>query len=171
MTSSILRIAKTFFCVAFIITVCAFARPALAQCSEMTDAQIVAHIYGKIKADSGLASQMSHINVVGAAGLQAVKLQGWVNNQSDYDKVFGFAQGLKCLKVNVNNFEPAAPPANSNQRASVGCASGTKPCGDICIPEGDVCNIGKEMISFEPTLFRFDRGDAFGLFGVAEYCS
>lgn len=163
-----LRLAKTLFCFAFILSVWAGAQPAFAQCSQMTDAQIVAYVYGKINEDDGLKSQSSHINVVGAASLAAVKLQGWVDSKSDFDKVRGIAAGLKCLKVNVNDFEPTAPAPNSAQRSSGGCASGTKPCGDICIPDGDVCNIGKGM-SFEPTRFRVDPDSVFGL--LVESCS
>ena len=155
---------------AFIMTICAIARPAMAQCDQMTDAQIVADIYGKIKADSGLASQVSHINVVGVAGLATVKLQGWADNQNDFDKVKDIAMSLKCLKLNVNGFEPAPPPANSPERSSKGCAPGTKPCGDVCIPEGDPCNIGGARSIYLP-IFRFDLDRSLAIFEPVSSCS
>lgn len=168
-TRSISRLALTLCCFAFIITICALARPVMAQCSQMTDAQIVADIYGKINAESGLASQVSHINVVGAASLAAVKLQGWTNNQSDFDKVKDIALSLKCLKVNVNGFEPAPPATDSPQRSIGGCAPGTKPCGDVCIPDGDPCNIPGARSIFLPA-FRFDLDRALAIFAPVASC-
>jgi|CXWL01.1.fsa_nt_gi hypothetical protein len=160
----------TLFSFVFILTICAMARPALAQCESMTDAQIVAHVYGKINEDSGLKSQISHINVVGAASLAAVKLQGWADNQSDFDKVRNIAAGLKCLKVNVNNFEPAPPAADSLQRAARGCAPGTKPCGDICIPDGDPCNSEAGAKSSMFPMFRFDMDRSIAIFETVGSC-
>lgn len=167
---SILRLAMTLCSFAFIWTVCAMARPAFAQCESMTDAQIVAHIYGKINEDSNLKSQVSHINVVGAASLAAVKLQGWANDQGDYDKVKGIAAGLKCLKVNVNNFEPAPPSDDSPQRAARGCAPGTKPCGDLCIPDGDPCNSAPAAKASMFPMFRFDMDRSIAIFELAGSC-
>ncbi len=155
---------------AFILTICAMARPTFAQCESMTDAQIVAHIYSEINKDSGLKSQISHINVVGAASLAAVKLQGWANDQGDFDKVRGIAAGLKCLKVNINNFEPAPPAANSPQRSAVGCAPGTKPCGDICIPDGDPCNSEPAARSSMFPMFRFDMDRSIAIFESVSSC-
>ncbi len=108
-------------------------------CGSMTDAQIVSAIYAEIKADKGLASQVSHINVVSVN--QAVKFQGWADTKGDYDDVVGIGMGTSCVRmVNVNIFADAPPPPESPMRSVRGCASGTKPCGDICIPEGDACN-------------------------------
>ena len=167
---SISRLATTLCSFAFILMLGATARPVFAQCETMTDAQIVAHIYGKINEDSGLKSQISHINVVGAASLAAVKLQGWANNQSDFDKVRNIAAGLKCLKVNVNNFEPAPPATDSPQRAARGCAPGTKPCGDICIPDGDPCNSEPAAKSSMFPMFRFDMDRSIAIFETAGSC-
>lgn len=143
------------FSMAVIVSICAIAQPALAQCEKMSDADIVANIYGRINADSGLASQVSHINVIGVAELSTVKLQGWTNSQSDYEKVRQFGLDLKC-KVNENQFAPVAPPEGSAQRAAGGCAAGTKACGDVCIPEGDPCNIKPGAKASIFPMFRFD---------------
>ena len=124
----------------FIMTVCAIVQPALAQCETVTDAQIVADIYAKIKADKILAPQIKHINVVSVS--KVVKFVGWADSLKDHDKVRGFAN-TECVRmVNINDFAEMAPPADSSLRSSNGCTSGTKPCGDICIPDGDSCNLG-----------------------------
>ena len=127
-----------FFAVAAIL---AASEPVSAQtCDNVTDEQLVNSVYAKIKADKGLASQISHINVVSVYG--AVKFQGWANSKSDFDKVVEFAVTTSCVKlVNVNLFEEIPPPANYPLRSASGCASGTKPCGDVCIPQADTCNI------------------------------
>ena len=143
--TSILRLIVTLCFFAFIVTVGASVRPVFAQtCDKVTDQQLVDSIYAAIKADSKLAGQISHINVIAVFG--AVKLQGWADSQKDYDKAVGIVSGTQCVKlVNVNLFEPAPPAAGSSLRSTGGCASGTKPCGDVCIPVGDSCNItGKQ---------------------------
>ena len=118
----------------------AVCKPVFGQsCGSTTDAQIVAAIYAEIKADKGLASQVLHINVV--AVNQAVKFQGWADTKKDYDKIVGIGMDADCVRVvNVNSFTDAPPPPESPMRSVRGCAAGTKPCGDICIPEGDACN-------------------------------
>jgi len=143
--------------VAVIVAIFAIAQPAFAQCDKLSDAEIVANIYEKINNDGGLKSQVSHINVVGLASLSSVKFQGWTNNKSDYEKVIGIALSLKCLKVNVNQFEPVPPAENSQLRVESGCAPGTKVCGDVCIPEGDPCNIGGGGRMSIFNMFRLDQ--------------
>ena len=138
---STLRLIVTFCFFAFIVTVNTMSRPVSAQaCDTVTDAQIVADIYARIKADNNLKPQISHINVVSIN--RAVKLQGWADSKKDFDKVVGFAMTTNCVTlVNVNLFEEAPPSPNSPLRSASGCASGTKPCGDVCIPSGDICGI------------------------------
>lgn len=127
-----------FFAVA---SISAWQRPTFGQsCSTPNDGQIVSEIYDRIKADKGLATQISHINVISVNG--AVKFQGWADTKRDYDKIQYIGLNANCAKlVNMNSFLDEPPPADSQGRSSVGCASGTKPCGDICIPEGDSCNL------------------------------
>lgn len=109
-------------------------------CSATTDAQIVTTILSEIKSDSLLAPQISHISV-GSVN-RFVKLQGWTDNKKSHDRLIAIVSAVKCVKaINVNRFEEAPPPADSPlRRQSGGCAAGTKPCGDVCIPEGDTCN-------------------------------
>lgn len=135
----VLRLIIPLVHFALVFGTVAVLRPAFGQsCGSTTDAQIVAAIYAEIKADKGLASQVSHINVVSVN--QAVKFQGWADSKSDYNDIVGIGMATSCVRlVNVNNFVDAPPPANSPMRSAAGCAAGTKPCGDICIPEGDAC--------------------------------
>lgn len=144
-TRSTLRPIVTLCLFIFIASVAAASRPVSGQtCDTVTDVKIVADIYAKIKANKALAAQIPHINVVSV--FAAVKLQGWADNKRDFDKIVGFAKTTACVKlVNVNLFEPAPPP--STNRLAAGCSAGTKPCGDICIPEGDSCNIAGALES------------------------
>ena len=136
----VLRLIILLVHFALVFGTVAVLRPAFGQsCGSTTDAQIVAAIYAEIKADKGLASQVSHINVVSVN--QAVKFQGWADSKRDYNDIIGIGMATSCVRlVNVNNFADAPPPPESPMRSVRGCASGTKPCGDICIPEGDACN-------------------------------
>ena len=139
-------------CLAFIASIGAIERPVLAQCEKVTDAQIVADIYGQIRADKGLVTQISHINVVSLYA--AVKFEGWADTRKDYDKIVGFGLNTNCVRlVNANGFGDASPPDGSPMRSAGGCGSGMKQCGDICIPSGDACSISMNMglrILFRP---------------------
>lgn len=124
----------------FVFSAAAFERPAYAQCEDVTDAKIVNDILAKIRGDKSLYAQLGHINVQSTNF--AVKFQGWTDTKRDYDRVVGFAE-MACVRViNVNAFTSSPPPAESTLRGGAGgCAAGTKPCGDLCIPEADSCNI------------------------------
>lgn len=122
----------------FILTICEAASPTFGQCENMSDDEIVTEIYGKIKANSTLAPQASHINISSVNFV--VKFVGWADNKKDFDKIRSFAN-MSCVRmVNVQDFFDTPPPANSRLRAG-NCTAGTKQCGDVCIPEADSCNI------------------------------
>lgn len=155
-------------CAAVILMAFAAVNTAFAQCEKVTDAQIVADIYGKIKSDKGLASQMTHINVVSV--FAAVRFQGWANDKGDYDQIVGFASNHGCVRlVNVNNFREEPPPNDSPLRMGAGCARGTKACGDICIPEGDACNISGFM-GLQTDLLRLERSNLIGWLDRTSSC-
>lgn len=143
MNRLILRRAVTCCAIALFAALSATSRYAFAQtCSSITDEQIVTDINTQIASNKGLVQQMKHINVF---AINAVaKLQGWADNQSDYDKVVDIVSNTRCVRlVNVNLFEEKPPPPDSPLRLQAGgCVSGTKPCGDVCIPVADACNIG-----------------------------
>ena len=133
-----------------------------AQCETVTDAKIVSNIYGMIKADKGLAAQIPHINVQSTT--LAVKYQGWVGRKAEYDKVVGFAMKMACVKmVNVNGFASSAPSGDATQRIASGCGAGMKQCGDICIPDTDVCNI-TSFLGLVDVRFTFETGYAINSF-------
>ena len=133
-----LRVYFSLCLLAFILVICGAASPTLAQCENVSDDEIVADIYGKIKANTALAPQASHINISSTNFI--VKFVGWADNKKDYDKIRNFAN-VSCVRmINVNGFFDTPPTADSPLRAG-NCASGTKQCGDVCIPEADSCNI------------------------------
>jgi BON domain len=99
-------------------------------CSKTTDSEITDAILGKIKVK--YADQMSHINVSVENGV--VSLQGWTADKKAIKEIGKLAKKTSCVKSVVNNIK---------QGITNGCGSGTKPCGDICIPSTDTCNIGK----------------------------
>ena len=140
-------------CYCFYYGHAAAGRPTFAQCEKVTDAQIVTDIYSQIRADKGLTGQISHINVVSLYA--AVKFQGWTDTQKDYDKVSQIGLNTSCVRlVNLSGLLNAPPPDGSAMRSGGGCTSGTKACGDVCIPSGDTCNssmkIGLLRVMFSP---------------------
>lgn len=124
-----------------LMTVSAYERPAYAQCESVTDAQLVEEIYTKFKAHGDLAKQLSHINVISIN--RVIKLQGWTDSKGDYKDAFNIVASTKCVvMINVQLFRDSPPAEGDSLKPGAGgCHTGTKPCGDICIPEGDTCNI------------------------------
>ncbi|MEQ1921006.1 MAG: BON domain-containing protein [Pyrinomonadaceae bacterium] len=160
------KMTSMLFTFVFLLTVTTVA---FGQCDKNPDSQIVADIYAGIKGDKGLASQISHINVISTNG--AVKLQGWANDQSSYDNVNEIALNTNCVRlVNARDFRQTPPAAGDSFRSGpAGCAAGTKPCGDICIPEGDACNLGG-FLGKESAFFRFDTNFFLGMTAPDNSC-
>lgn len=97
-------------------------------CSQTTPQQIVDSIYAKIAVK--YASQMDHINVTFKDGV--VKLQGWATTTAIKKNIEKMAKSVTCVKSVTNALTIGI---------GGGCGPGTKPCGGICIPLEDTCNI------------------------------
>lgn len=106
-------------------------------CGENADKEIVETIYAKIKGNSKLAGQETHINVISAN--KVVKLQGWANNAADRATIYNYAMGTPCV-VMVNDKDFLDKEPTENLRSS--CGANTTACGEVCVPAGDPCNIG-----------------------------
>lgn len=162
------RIALSLCFFALLFATASSERPAFAQCEKVTDSQIVSSIYGRIRAEKELAAQIAHINI-GSVN-QAVKIQGWTANKDDYNTIVGIGSDADCVRVvNVNDFNDVPPVDDSSQRALNRCSNGTKACGDICIPEGDACNITGFLGYYEP-VEPFELGREFSIFGAVSAC-
>lgn len=106
-------------------------------CGANADTEIVDSIYAKIKANAKLSVQAEHINITSTN--QVVKIVGYADNKEDRAKVVQYAIETACVKmVNDKEFLDEKP---SEEQLRTMCTSGTKPCGDICIPINDTCNI------------------------------
>lgn len=99
-------------------------------CSKTTDAALVKAVMKKIS--SKYKKQMNHINVHVENG--AVFLEGWTVTEQDKAKITELAQKVKCVKSVTNHLSIGI---------GGGCDTGTKPCGDTCIPNNQTCNISK----------------------------
>jgi hypothetical protein len=160
-TKSVQKLVLTMCLTFFVAAIAATEFPVYSQCDKVTDAEIVADIYAKIKADKTLLSQVSHVNVISLYA--AVKFQGWADSQKSYDKIVAIGMNEACVRlVNPNEFLAAPPPLDSATRSAGGCSSGTKQCGDVCIPEGDMCNITVQT-GYQPSIFRLDPRSGFAM--------
>lgn len=97
-------------------------------CSKTTDPQIVDAIYAKIKVK--YEAQMSHINVRSKDG--AVTVEGWATTKGVKKDIEKFTKKTNCVKSVVNNLSIGV---------GGGCGPGSKPCGSICIPIDEECNV------------------------------
>ena len=105
------------------------ARPATVDCATTTDADIVAAIQAKIKADRRYAGQWTHINV--SSRERVVTLEGWVAGKGAITRLRSYARATKCV-VRVQSY--------LGNHKSVGCGPDQKPCGDGCVDKDSDCN-------------------------------
>jgi hypothetical protein len=100
-------------------------------CGSTTDAEIVAAVQEKIKADKRFDDQWRHINV--SSLKRVVTLSGWVKGRAQVNDLIKYARAIRCVRrVLGNRLRPFR---------SVGCAAGQKRCGDICIDRNQNCNL------------------------------
>lgn len=134
----VIKIAVMFSFFVFISTFDSSINKAFGQAcgnTSETNGTIVDSLYTKIKANKNLASQVSHINITSTN--LVIKLEGWVHNASDWDKIHQYALSTDCANL-VNPHKLLKEKPESLLQS---CSTGTKQCGDICIPDNDVCNI------------------------------
>ena len=127
-----LSLALAFACI-FSMLVVATARPPQrrrASCATVADADIVAAVQAKIKADHRYDGQWTHINVSSQG--RVVTLDGYVVGKGAIARLAGYARAVRCV-ARVRN--------NLSSYKSAGCGPGQKSCGDICIEEKSECNI------------------------------
>ena len=98
-------------------------------CAQVTDRAIVTAIYDQIK--TKYADQIRHINV--RAKDKVVTIEGWVKSKSDRKNIEKMAKKASCVKSPIVNALTIG--------IGDGCGPGQKQCGDICIPEREICNI------------------------------
>jgi len=99
-------------------------------CAATTDAQIVAAIQDKIKADKRFDNQWKHINV--SSLNRVVTLRGWAIGKVQVNDLVKFARTTSCVRKVVSKM---------GTHLIVGCAAGQKQCGDICIDRNEQCNL------------------------------
>ncbi len=142
------------FALGILATVFAAVNPAYAQCSPPSDQDVISRFYAKMGADKNLASQVNQLNfsvvkdpVSGA--VQAWKPYGWVKTSDDVTRVFDIMGevfndlgGIKCVGSIMFNPQFLKTESEWPQDLKAGtCSGSTEPCGDICIPKGESCNI------------------------------
>jgi hypothetical protein len=143
---SLLQITIGLAFIVFIASAFASNQAVKAQdCSKVTDEDILHGVEGRLKADSKIGPQMEHINLW--VTNRVVIFYGYTDNKGDDYRAQSIALKAACGgPVNINKLldyvpTPGNDPYNMLRAADGACASGTKPCGDICIPNGDTCNI------------------------------
>jgi osmotically-inducible protein OsmY len=106
------------------------AAAAEGKCAATTDAEIVAAIQEKIKADKRFDDQWKHINV--SSRNRVVSLGGWAKGGVQVSDLIKLSRATACVKKVVSSLRPGI---------KVGCGPGQRPCGDTCIARTDTCNL------------------------------
>lgn len=105
--------------------------PQKTDCSQTTDADIVKTLYDKIKADSDLSTQLSHINF--SVKDKTVIIEGWVAGKDRKKAVEKLVKNTECVKKVKNKLFTYL---------TTGCSQGQKQCGEICIDKNSECTVG-----------------------------
>jgi BON domain len=100
-------------------------------CSKTTDDEIVKAIQEKMSVK--YADQLSHINFSVENGV--VSIEGYTTSKKAKKDIEKLVKKISCVTKVVSNLKTAA---------GGGCGAGSKPCGEICIPSNQICNIGRE---------------------------
>lgn len=106
------------------------SRQAQNNCRSTTDAEIVAAIHEKIKADKRFDDQWRHINV--SSRNRIVTIRGWVKNRVQRADLAKHASTTQCVRRVINRLD---------LRRRIGCPPGMKRCGDTCIGRDEDCNL------------------------------
>ncbi|HEX8162058.1 MAG TPA: BON domain-containing protein [Pyrinomonadaceae bacterium] len=106
------------------------AATAQGKCAATTDAEIVAAVQEKIKADKRFDDQWRHINV--SSRDRVVTLAGWAKGRVQVSDLIKLARTTACVRRVVSKLNP---------HMTVGCGPGQRPCGDTCIAKTDTCNL------------------------------
>jgi BON domain len=100
-------------------------------CSKTTNDDIVKAIQEKMSVK--YADQLTHINFSVENGV--VSIEGYTNSKKAKKDIEKLVKKISCVTKIISNLKTAA---------GGGCGSGTKPCGEICIPSNQICNVGRE---------------------------
>lgn len=109
---------------------------------DCSDESIVKNIYAQISANKDLSSQIKTIDVTSENG--KVKVIGWTIDDKSWKLFKSLVEKTECVVgSDLNGLLKQRPPENHPLRPTPGdsCVPGTVRCGDLCIPEGERCNI------------------------------
>jgi osmotically-inducible protein OsmY len=98
-------------------------------CNTVTDDEIVKSIYDQMKVKHD--NQIMHVNVRSSG--RVVTLEGWTTTKKVRSEIEKIAKKTQCVNKKLKN--------QLKIGAGGGCGAGTKPCGTICIPIAEECNI------------------------------
>lgn len=138
---SIAKLSTIVFALSLFLLINVFAKPVAkmspppppqkTDCTQTTDANLVKTLYEKIKTDSDLSSQLSHINF--SVKDKKVTIEGWVAGKNRKKAVEKLVKNTVCVKKVKNNLATYL---------TTGCGPGQKQCGEICIDKNSECTVG-----------------------------
>jgi len=121
-------VLRTALVLAAVVLILSAAAPAQ-DCAKQTDQELALSVMAKMRPKYG--TQMNHINVRSKGGV--VTVEGWASTKGIRGDIEKLVKKVKCVKKVDNKLTIGV---------GGGCPPGSKPCGTICIPEDEICNIG-----------------------------
>lgn len=114
-----------------------------ADCANQAPDLILKTIYDEITKNTDYAKQEFQFNItVGSGTPKDVTIIGWsTDRQLILDVINRTAPSSAGCRVVPDGFVASKGDLNSNYQMKMSCPPHFGPCGDICIPEGELCKI------------------------------
>lgn len=110
-------------------------------CSNSVPADIIAAIYSELEQSKTITREEWQFNIsISAAGSRkTVLLTGWSQNRAHIiTTVEATATGCS---YDYNNFKATRGDLGANYKVTANCTTGYFACGDVCLPDGEICKL------------------------------
>lgn len=124
--------------------------PGTIDCNTAQPADIVAAVYNAIEQSKVFTREewQFNVSVATAGSRKTIKVTGW---SAQRDDIFNLvtSTAVNCT-AQGGDFKFAKDQLSPNYRTTVSCASGYFACGDVCIPNGELCKLTGASTAITP---------------------
>lgn len=124
--------------------------PGTIDCNAAQPAEIVTAVYNAIEQSKVFTREewQFNVSVATAGSRKTIKVTGWSAQRDDiYNLVTSTA--VNCT-ADGGEFKTAKNLLGANYRTTVSCTAGYFACGDVCIPNGEICKLTGASTSITP---------------------
>lgn len=124
--------------------------PATIDCNTAQPADIVTAVYNAIEQSKVYTREewQFNVSVATSGSRKTIKVTGWSAHRDDIFNVVT-TTAVNCTAQGTD-FVFAKDQLGPNYRSTVSCATGYFACGDVCIPNGEICKLTGASTSITP---------------------